>query len=99
MIVIVEAMWPPNKANEIGKAFLDASPLPDYLTMRGPYVNSYVRKGTRAITIYEFDAAKIEDANKAIGKRYIAYASVSGFTYEIRTWGETQAALEMIGLA
>lgn len=99
MIVIAQAMWPPEKSNEMGKVFLDAPPLPDYIKMTGPYVTNYLRKGIKAITIYEFDATKIEDANKAIGKRFITYSRVPGFTYEVRTWGDTQTALEMIGLA
>jgi len=99
MISIVEAMWPPDKSNDIGKALLELPPLPDYIKMSGPYVRSEIDKGIRAITLYEYDAANIEDAGKFIGKRYIIYSHVQGFTYEINRWGELQDALEMIGLA
>jgi hypothetical protein len=99
MIVIAQAMWPPENSEQMGKAFLEVSPLPDYIKMTGPFVTHYVEKGIKAITIYEFDAANIEDANKAIGKRYISYSRVPGFTYEFRVWGDTEAALELLGLS
>ena len=30
MIVIAQAMWPPENSEQMGKAFLEVSPLPDY---------------------------------------------------------------------
>ena len=99
MICIAELMWPPDKANEIGKAFLEAPSLPDYITMRGPYISNRLGKGTRSINIFEFDAAKIEDANKAIGQRYMPYMQVQGLTIEIKIWQEAQDALELFSQA
>ncbi len=99
MIIIAELMWPPDKATDIGKAFLEAPSLPDYIKMTGPYLSSILGKGTRSINIFEFDASKIEDATKAIGQRYVPYMSVPGFTYEIKIWSEAQEALELLGLA
>jgi len=99
MIVIGEFLWPPEKSTDIGKALLEATPLPDYITTNGPYVSSSVGKGTRSISIFEFDASKVEDALKAIGKRYVPYMRIPGFTYEIKVWTEAQDALEMLGLA
>jgi hypothetical protein len=99
MIIIAQAMWPPENSNEMGKAFLEAPPLPDNIKMIGPYVTHYLEKGIKAITIYEFDAANIEDANRAIGKRFVSYSQVPGFTYEFRVWGEVQTALELLGLS
>ena len=34
MIITVEATWPPDKATDIGSAFLEAPSLPDYITMQ-----------------------------------------------------------------
>jgi hypothetical protein len=99
MIIIVESMWPPDKATDIGKAFLDAPSLPDYIEIKGPYISSILGKGTRSITIFLFDASKIEDATKAIGQRYVPYMRVPGFTSEIKIWQEAQEALELVGLA
>jgi len=99
MIVIAELMWPPDKASDIGKAFLNVPPLPEYITMKGPFISSVLGKGVRSISIYEFDASKVEDANKAIGQRYMPYMEVPGFGYEIKIWQEAQDALELIGLA
>ena len=99
MIIIVEATWPPDKATDIGKAFLEAPSIPDYVTMQGPYVNNTLGKGTRAISIFEFDSAKVDDVLKSLTLRYIPYSRVPGFTYEIRVWGKAQEQLELLGLA
>ena len=98
MIIIAEGMWPPDKAADIGKAFLEAPPIPGYVTMQGPYVSTVLEKGTRAITIFEFDSAKIDDVLKALTLRYLPYTRVTGFRYEARVWGKAQEQLELIGL-
>ena len=67
--------------------------------MQGLYVNNTLGKGTRAITVYEFDSAKIDDVLKSLTLRYIPYSRVPGFTYETRVWGKAQEQLELIGLA
>ncbi len=99
MIIIVEATWPPDKATDIGKAFLEAPSMPDYVTMQGPYVSSTLEKGTRAISIFEFDSAKIDDVIKSLTLRYIPYTRVPGFTHDIRVWVKAQEQLELLGLA
>jgi hypothetical protein len=98
MIIIAEALWPPDKSNDIGKALLALPPLPEHITMKGPYINNELRDGIRAITIYEFDEAKHKDASKTISQRYIPYMQVSGFTVETKIWQEAMDALELIGL-
>jgi len=65
MVVIGEFLWPPEKSTDIGKALLEATPLPDYITTSGPYVSSSVGKGTRSISIFKFAAPQVEDAFKS----------------------------------
>ena len=98
MIIIAEALWPPDKSNEIGKALLALPPLPEHITMKGPYINNELRDGIRSITIYEFDDAKYKDASKTISQRYIPYMQVPGFTVDTKVWQEAVDALELIGL-
>ena len=98
MVVIAEALWPPDKSNDLGKAMLELPPLPENITMRGPYVGNELRDGIRSITIYEFDEANYKDANKTISQRYVPYMQIPGFTVEIKSWREAMEALELIGL-
>ena len=51
MVIITENFFPPSSAKQLGKAFLDLPPLPDYITMRGPYILSDTDKGIRSILI------------------------------------------------
>ena len=98
MIIIAEALWPPDKSTELGKAMLDLPPLPENITMRGPYVGQELRDGIRSITIYEFDDANYIDASKTIMQRYVAYMKIPGFTFNAKRWREAMDALELIGL-
>ena len=98
MIIIAEALWPPDKSTELGKAMLELPPLPENIIMRGPYVSNELRDGIRAITIYEFDEANYKDASKTIMQRYISYMKIPGFTFDTKRWREAMDALELIGL-
>ena len=98
MIIIAEALWPPDKSNDMGKAMLELPPLPEHITMTGPYLSNELIDGIRSITIYEFDGAKYEDASKTIMQRYVSYMKISGFTFDLKRWREAVDALELIGL-
>ena len=37
MVVLSFVSYPPESGEEIGKRFLELSPMPDYITMEGPY--------------------------------------------------------------
>jgi len=78
MVIITDNFFPPGSSKEIGKAFLDLSPLPDYITMKGPYIKSAEEKGIRSIIIYECEKAKIADAFEFIAERLTNYYEVPG---------------------
>jgi hypothetical protein len=99
MVIITENTFPPGSAKDIGKAFLELPPLPDYITMKGPYINSDSEKGIRSILIYECDNSKLAEALQTVGDRVTNYFDVPGYTYSVNTWFEAQEALKMIGLA
>ena len=99
MVIITENMFPPGSAKDIGKAFLELPPLPDYITMKGPYILGDSEKGIRSILIYECDNSKLADVLQAVGDRVTNYFDVPGYTYSINAWYEASEALKMIGLA
>ena len=99
MIILAEALWPPDKSNEMGKAMLELPTLPEYIKMIGPFVSNELRDGIRSITIYEFDDANYIDASKTVMQRYVAYMKIPGFTFNAKRWREAADALEFIGLA
>jgi hypothetical protein len=100
MVIITENLFPPSSAKDLGKAFLDLPPLPDYITMRGPYILSDTDKGIRSILIYECEKSKFADALQVVADRVTNYFEVvPGYTYSVNAWFEASEALKMIGLA
>ena len=100
MVIIMEGLYPPQSAKEIGKRWMEATaPWPDYITPKGAYISSATGEGIRAILIYEFDRAKMAEALEHIGSRIERYLDVPGYTYNIQVWNEAQEGMKMIGLA
>jgi len=98
MVIIHLASFPPGSAKECGKCFADLAPLPEYLTMIGPYVYSTEGGGIKGITIYETDQARMAEALTCIYDRAVPFFGVPGYTYDVRAVTEVGEALKMVGL-
>ncbi len=98
MIIISLTSYPTESAREIGKRYLELPSLADYITMKGPYINSVIGEGIKGITIYEFDEAKYPEASKFLNERLATLMGVPGFTYSLSHWLEVQDALKLVGL-
>jgi len=99
MVIIGKNLFPPESANEIGKRFLELPPLPDYMTMKGPYVHGMMEGGIQGIEVFELDKAKLAEGVEYVTNRYVTYFGIPGFRYAIAPYFEAQEALKMIGLA
>ena len=99
MVIIGKNLFPPESANEIGKRFLELPPLPDYMTMKGPYVHGMMEGGIQGIEVFELDKAKLAEGLEYVTNRYVTYFGIPGFRYAIAPYFEAQEALKMIGLA
>jgi len=98
MIIISLTSYPTESVKDMGKRFMELSPLVEYITMKGPYISSAVGEGIKGITIYEFDESRYPEASKYLGDRIATFFGVPGFTYSLKPWLEVQDALKMIGL-
>jgi len=98
MIIISLTSYPTESSTEIGKRFVKFPTLPDFVTMRGPYVSSVIDEGIRGITVYEFDESRYEEAYKVLSDRVSKCLGVPGFTYSLNHWLEAKDALALIGL-
>lgn len=99
MVIITEATYPPASAKDAGKCFKELPPLPDYITMRGPYIQSATGAGIRGMVVYECDRSRLAEAIEVIGDRITKYFDVPGYTYSMDVWLEAQEALKLVGLA
>jgi len=99
MVIVLNVSFPAESAKKVGESFLNVSPIPEYMTRRGPYLGSNNMDGVRSLSIFEVDNAKLADGLLAIGEYVTAFFDVPGFAYEINTYNEVEEGLKMIGLA
>jgi len=90
--------YPPKSAKECGKRINELPPLPEYIHMKGPYIDSDVRQGIIAIAIYEFDESRFPEAPKHILKQLTNFQGVPGFTCSTQVWTDAKEALKCVRL-
>ena len=99
MVIVTNISFPAESAKQIGECFLKVSPLPEYLTRKGPYISSNNTDGVKSLSIYELDSDKLADGMNAVGEYLTGFFSVPGFAYEVKVNFEIEEGLKMIGLA
>ena len=96
--IVTSGTYPAHKAMEVGKAFLKAPKLPDYV--KTEHVFNTAAGKYKFFSIYQItDDSKYFDAMKAIVTRYAAYRDIEGYEYTIYPVLEAKDALSIVGLA
>ena len=98
MVIIGDMAFPQESANDIGKRFLELPPLPNYMTLKGPYIKGKKKGGIQVLEIYELDKSKVAEGIEFVTNRCVNYFGIPGYTYEINVFFEATEALKMIGL-
>lgn len=98
MVIIAISAYPMESTKEVAKRLMAHSPLPTYITMKGPYTSGEVGVGVKVIALYEFDKSKYSEAFEVIFARYAKYLGVPGFTYSFNTWVEAKEAIKLAGM-
>jgi hypothetical protein len=99
MVIVTSVAFPTESSRELGKRFLEAPALPDFMTRRGPYFSSSREDGIVTLAIYEMDRSRLADALEFATDFMATFIGVPGFKYKIRTYLETAEALKIIGMA
>lgn len=99
MVIITNISYPPESAQDMAKRFIEAPQLPDFLKRKGPYIDSTIKKGVTALSIYELDKSKLGEGYEYLGNYMTIFFGVPGFKYEVKPCFEVQEALKMIGMA
>ena len=98
MVIVAQISYPPESANQIAKRFIEAPPLPAYITRKGPYVSSELTEGILSLNIYEMDNDRLAEGMAFVADAMTTYFGVPGFTYSIRQYLEVQEALSLLGM-
>lgn len=88
MVIVGMMLYPPESAKEMSERFMMSPPIPSFMTMKGPYMNSDVGVGFKTLILYEFDKVKIREAYEVVLDRYSKFIGVPGFTFSIQPWLE-----------
>ena len=72
---------PLKSIRDYARQVTELPPLPEYITIRGPYIHDAVGVGNQTITLYEFEESKSAEAWKSIFKQLDAFHSVPGFSF------------------
>jgi len=99
MVIVTTISFPTESAKEMGERFLQVSPLPDFLTRKGPYFSSNDTGSVTSLSIYELDSNKLAEGMTAVSEYITGFFGVPGFSYEIKVSLEVEESLKMIGLA
>lgn len=95
---MVTFTYPPNKAKEVGEAFLsgEAPKLPDYINQEKVFV--VLDDEVKNYIIYEVEDNRAHEALMAIANRFSGYFNIEGSKFKIEHLLTTREALPLIGL-
>lgn len=99
MFVLYTMTVPPDKARELGEAFVKASretPYPPFVKLT-LYACSD-ESGIKTYAIYEVKDEKAAEGLRVIENRYIQYQGIVGLRYKAETIRAGKEALAMIGI-
>ena len=101
MFVMITMTYPPDKAVELAKIFIQIeqeSPVSPFIKIVGRFVTSSLESGVKVISIAEIDAGKEDEALKEISKRIVQGFGVEGFRYQIEPVFPAEEAMSMLPL-
>jgi len=90
MIIIPEILYPLQSSEEIVKRISELPPLPDFISLKGPYARFLSKNRIKSLIIYEFDELEFSKAFDFIVRRLNSCEDIVGFSYNVRIWYEEQ---------
>ena len=97
MVIVANISFPPESASDVGKRFLETAPVPDFMTLRGPFVKGR-KGGIQAFEFYELDNSRLAEGYDFVTNRCVTYFGIPDYRYEVNVYFEAAEALTMIGL-
>ncbi len=86
MVIITESLYHAKSSEEIIKRISEMTPLPEFLSINGPYAKFISKSLIKSIAIYEFHESKLLEASEYIAKRLSSCDGVPGYTYHTKIW-------------
>ncbi len=94
MIIRLILSLPLKRIKECAPRVMEITPLPDYISKRGPYVGNGVGAANQIVIMYEFEKRKLPEAWKYIFKNLDAFHGIHGFAFSAYLLEEGKVAEE-----
>ena len=99
--IIGTAWYPPNKAEEVAKKYLEIVqkiPFKPFEKLVIPACSVSTKDGLRVLVIVEVKRENVGESLNLSAQRYLMAANIEGFRYDIRTGTTLQEGLEALGM-
>ncbi|MHA2009982.1 MAG: hypothetical protein ACXACY_14340 [Candidatus Hodarchaeales archaeon] len=100
--IITETWFPPDKAEEVGKLYLEAmQKFPDDRSLGKTTVQSATwtdKDGIRGLTVYTVKPGKIKEAMDQHMNRLLVLAAVEGFRFQVNVAYDVVESMPLVGL-
>ncbi len=94
MIIRLILSLPLKRIRECAPRVTKITPLPDYISKRGPYVDNGVGAANQIVIMFEFEKRKLAEAWKYIFKHLDAFHDIPGFGFSAYLLEEGEGAEE-----
>lgn len=86
MVIITESLYHAESYKEIINRISKITPLPEFLSINGPYARFISKSMIKSIAIYEFHESKLIEASEYIARRLSSCDGVPDYTYHTKIW-------------
>jgi len=101
VMIMVTAWYPPTKATEVGKKYIEVMQKIPQESFEKPLVPVGVsadKDGINVIAITEVRKGKYEEALNLTSRRMVMFFGIEGYRYEVKTLLTLEEAMPLIGL-
>ncbi len=87
MIIKCALSVPAESIKYYAQQFSELSPLPEYISKKGPYINDKEGAAHQIITIFHFNESKLGETQEFISKHLDFLQGLPGFSLSARIYG------------
>jgi hypothetical protein len=96
MIMIGKLLFSADCAMAVAQRYGSIAPVPQYMSVKGPYIRSSIEGGISTLSLYEFDDERADDAVTYLKARYDSFAQIDGATSSVEEWLGVGVALQLL---
>jgi len=96
MIMFGTMAFTPENAMEVAQCYESIAPIPDFITLTGPFIRSNIESGIHTTSIFNIDDALVEEGIAYLHARYAVFSSIANVTATVEEWLGVGTALQVL---